>query len=156
MPCAGQSAGWPMASAGLRDVFCTKALCHVDASLLQDAGAGLIRLLTQRHAGGGQVIELKLRIGVPVGGRALQLKEQVVLRAPHGFPTARRIGRSGHELGAEKTEDLPCRFRSGEDQRDAGTDQVRKSKNRADVVIGLEHAIKPVMFFQPQPCFDDV
>ncbi len=156
MPCSGKSAGRSLSSAFLCDVFCTKALCHVDASLLQDAGAGLIRLLTQRHAGGGQVIELKLRVGVPVGGRALQLKEQVVLRSPQGFPTARRVGRSGHEVGPEKTEDLPCRFGAGEDQGDAGTDQVRKSKNRADVVIGLEHAIKPDMFFQPQPCFDDV
>ena len=67
MPCAGQSAGRPMASACLCGVFCTEALGHVDPSLLQDEGTCLICQLTQRHAGGGQVVELKLRVGVPVG-----------------------------------------------------------------------------------------
>src|SRR3990167_9241823 len=136
MPCAGQSAVRSMASAGLCGVLWTEALCHVDASLLKDAGAGLIRLLTQRHAGGGQVVELELRVGVPIGGGGLQLKEQVVLRSPHGFPTTRRIGRAGHKLGSEKADDLSCRFGAGEDLGDAGTDQVRKSKDRADVAIG--------------------
>lgn len=68
MPCAGQSAGWPMASAGLCGVLWAEALGHVDPSLLQDVGTCLIRQLTQRHAGGGQVVELELRVGVPVGG----------------------------------------------------------------------------------------
>jgi len=57
-----------MASAGLVGALWAEALCHVDASLLKDSGAGLIRLLTQRHAGGGQVVELELRVGVPIGG----------------------------------------------------------------------------------------
>jgi hypothetical protein len=156
MPCAGQRAGWPMVSTCLSGVPCAVALCHVETSLLQDVGACFIGPLTQRHAGGGQVVELKLRVGVPVGGRALQLKEQVVLRSPHGFAATWGIGIAGHEVGAEEAKDLCRRFGGREDQRDAGTDQVGESKDRADVLIGLEHAIEPDMLIEPKPRFDDV
>ena len=42
-----------------------------------------------------------------------------------------------------------------EDQRDAGTDQIREAESWRDVVLAAQQPVEPVVLFEPQARFDD-
>jgi len=145
-----------LASAGWRVPAGMGTFGHVAACLLQDAGARAIICPAQGDAGRGQLVELEFWVGVPVGGRTLQVQQQLVLLPPHRFAAARCLGRAENKLGPEKPEDATGCILVREDQRDAGADEIGKAEGRGDIVFAAQEAIEPVVLLEPKARLDDI
>src|SRR5258705_4428004 len=89
-----------------------------------------------------------------VRSRALQVQEQVVLRLPHRFSAAGRIGIAQHQLRAKVIEDQVSRIVVAEHERDARTDQVREAKLRSRVVGAIVEETQKVELVSPDVGID--
>ena len=144
------------ASAGRRITPAMGTFGHVAACLPQDAGARAILCPAQGDAGCRQLVELELGVGVPVGGRTLNVQQQLVLLPPHRFAAARCLGRAENKLGPEKPEDATGGVLMRENQRDAGADEIGKAEGRRHIVLAAQQAIEPVVLLEPKARLDDI
>ena len=91
-----------------------------------------------------------------VPSRALQAQEQVVLRLPHRFTAAGRIGIAQHQLRAKVVEDQFTRIVVAEHERDTRADQVREAKLRRRVVGAIVEGAEKIVLVGPDVGIDGV